>query len=475
MPNKSSKLAVVTKSRRAKSGDSSVHQLFPARLQYVLDTNVLLHDPTSLFRFEEHDVYLPLIVLEELDRHKRGVADIARNARQVTRTLDELLTEGSMGEGFPLAKLSNGQATGRLFIRDVDDESPSAPRNLAMEKADNQILAFTMGLLKGGAQAVLVTKDINLRVKALACDIPAQDYRNDRVLSDSDILPTGFIHVSEDFWAARDGVEPSYWRAQGRQWAKVAMQLPVNSFVSEDAQERRPRIWRVVRSESGSSDLMQLNGTDAPNDLLTPRNEWQVMALSLLHDESVDVVALLGMAGAGKTLLAIAAGLAQVEQGRFREVMLTRVTVPLGEKVGFVPGSESDKMAPWLGGTLKDVFLALGLDPDKSPERNKVEIAAMSYMRGRSFHDKYIIIDEAQNLTSEQMRTLLTRVGPGSKIVLCGNLQQIDTPYLDEGSSGLAWAVKTLHNWAHSGALILPRGERSRLATYVEAQAAAAA
>lgn len=441
------------------------------RLMYVLDTNVLLHDPTSLFRFEEHDIYLPLVVLEELDRHKKGLADIARNARQVTRTLDTLLQHGSMDAGFALTSASEGRATGKLFFRNSSNSiggKSGVGVGLEQGKADNQILSCVMSLRGEGGNATLVTRDINLRVKALALDIPAQDYRSDRVLTDEDVLPTGFMEIDEDFWAKHTDGEQGFTRRSGKQYARVTAYLPVNSFLIERTSRNRTRIWRVESNSDKGSVVYVVHHQNpvSGTPLLTAHNEEQQMALNLLHDEEVDFVALLGKAGSGKTLMALAAGLEQVKQGRFEGVMITRATVPLGEEIGFLPGSEEEKMAPWLGGTLLDSYAALKLEDEKL--RQKVEVASMSFMRGRSFQGKYIIIDEAQNLTIQQVRALLTRAGEGSKVVVTGNLAQIDTPYLDEGSSGLAWAAKNLQNWAHAGHIILPRGVRSRLATHVE-------
>lgn len=447
-----------------------------SRKYYVLDTNVLLHDPTSLFRFEEHDVVLPLVVLEELDRHKKGTADIARNARQVTRQLDTLLQNGSLEEGFPLAEPSNGRATGRLFFRSAQDIDPAGKLgDLQPDKADNQILACAMALLKFNGNTVLVTKDINLRVKALASDIPAQDYRSDKVFVDADVLPTGFMTIDADFWTTyqKDG-DCSHKR--GRHCTTLNLLLPLNSFLVEDIGHGRTRLWRVERNDGErESEVYVVQPGEADKlALVEAQNDEQAMALHLLRDPDIDFTALLGQAGTGKTLLAVAAGLEQVKQGRYQNVLVTRATVPMGEEIGFLPGTEEEKMNAWLGGTLRDVYTALGATPEDSANKKKVplsafvEVASMSFMRGRSFQNKYIVIDEAQNLTVHQMRSLLTRAGEGSKVIVTGNLAQIDSPYLDEGSSGLAWAVSNLQDWQHAGHLILTQGVRSRLATYVE-------
>jgi PhoH-like ATPase len=457
------------------SSESLVHTSAVAashRFNYVLDTNVLLHDPEALFRFEEHDINLPLVVLEELDRHKKGVADISRNARQITRTLDSLLKAGSMADGFELAYASEGRATGKLYFRNSSDLSSKEGVGLGLEqgKADNQILNCARKLLAEKGNAVLVTKDINLRVKALALDIPAQDYRSDRVLSDEDVLPTGFQNIDEAFWEEYLDGDKGFHRRSNKQVVNITQRLPVNSFLAERTSRNRTRLWRVESNTAGGSVLYALQNQNPVEGkpLLDARNEEQQMAVNLLHDEEVDFVALLGKAGSGKTLLALAAGLEQVKKGRFSGVIITRATVPLGEEIGFLPGSEEEKMNAWLGGTLNDCYAALGIEDEKNPLRQKVSIASMAFMRGRSFQGKYIILDEAQNLTVKQVKALLTRAGDGSKVVLTGNLSQIDTPFLDEGTSGLAWAAKNMEDWAHAGHIILPRGVRSRLATYVE-------
>ena len=438
-------------------------------LQYVLDTNVLLHDPTAIFRFQEHDIYIPLVVLEELDKHKKGTADIARNARQVTRMLADMLVDGSMEAGFPLTAPSGGSATGRLYFRGEDDEAADTVLGvLEQDKADNKILACAMGLLKSGHNTVLVTKDINLRVKAMASDIPAQDYRSDKVLSDEDVLPSGFIEVDDRFWSEHAAGDNASWSKGTKLYMRLSLALPVNSFLLE-ANGPKNRIWRVESQTETSCVIYQVSGRNSQDEstMIVPRNDQQRMAKELLEDEEIDFAALLGPAGTGKTLLAVAAGLEQVKKGLYNEVLVTRATVPMGEEIGFLPGTEEDKMNAWLGGTLRDVFSVLKV-AEGSPLRQKVEVASMSFMRGRSFQGKFIVIDEAQNLTVQQMHALLTRAGDGSKVICTGNLAQIDSPYLDPGSSGLAWAAKNLHNWKHAGSLILTRGERSRLASYIE-------
>lgn len=446
---------------------------------YMLDTNVLIHDPEAIFHFKEHLLCIPLIVLEELDKLKQGLADKARNARQVTRVLASLLQDGSISDGFDLSEASQGKATGRLFFCQVPAISRPAELSvdLDLRKADNQILMCALHYLRENLPVVLVTKDVNLRVKALAVGVTAQDYRSDRVLiTDKDLLPSGYNTIDESFWqfGLAQGIpaELMFWRKNNKQYARVSAKLPLNSFIVETRILGKNRIWRITESDLSGATLEAVTPSTKEELLVTAKNDQQVMAANLLHDPKLDVVTLLGPAGTGKTLLAVAAGLAQIQQGHFKEILITRATVALGDEIGFLPGTESEKMDAWLGGTLRDVYAALNIG-ETNDLKNKIEISSMSFMRGRSFQGKYIIIDEAQNLTKHQIKALLTRAGAGSKVVLTGNLTQIDTPYLDESSSGLTWAVKKLENWAHAGHLILSQGERSRLASFIEDTGAA--
>lgn len=440
---------------------------------YVLDTNVLLHDPTALYKFKEHDVGIPLVVLEELDKHKKGVADLARNARQVTRTLGAVVAEagnaGAITDGFSLKDVSNGACSGRLyFLQSLTGKNApdSAPAGLIQDKPDNLILACVQQLRKTNANAILVTKDINLRVKALALSIPAEDYRSDRVLEDADLLEPGYIKVDESFWLDTDAAGAS---KNGRTM-RTKKALPTNSFVIE-ATSKKERLWRVDGKDGDGQTKLTIVKSEAVNSKIKARSIEQSMALELLHDTDIDFVAILGKAGSGKTLLALAAGIDQVEKGIYDKVMITRATVPMGEDIGFLPGTEEQKMEAWLGGTVDDCFAALGKAGQAEALRAKVEIPSMNFMRGRSFQRQFIIIDEAQNLTPKQMQALITRSGNDTKVIVTGNVAQIDSPYLDAGSSGLTWAAKLLYGWEHAGVLILPRGERSRLATFVEDQA----
>jgi PhoH-like ATPase len=456
----------------------------PSKL-FVLDTNVLMHDPTSLFRFEEHDVFLPMITLEELDGHKKGMSEVARNARQVSRDLDALAAQGTIdpGVGIPLAKTGHREASGKLFFQTTMLDV-RLPAGLPQGKADNQILGVVQALREqqAGRDVVLVSKDINMRVKARALGLPAEDYFNDKTLEDGDLLYTGVLALPADFWD-RHGKTMESWQQGGhthyRISGPVVPSLLINQFVHHDG-NGGPALQARVTEITGKSAVLKTlrDHTHARHAVwgVTARNREQNFALNLLMDPECDFVTLAGTAGTGKTLMTLAAALSQVlDERRYNEIIVTRVTVPVGEDIGFLPGTEEEKMGPWMG-ALDDNLEVLARSDSGTGEwgraatndlvRSKIRIKSMNFMRGRTFLNKFLIIDEAQNLTPKQMKTLVTRAGPGTKIVCLGNLAQIDTPYLTEGSSGLTYVVDRFKGWPHAGHVTLARGERSRLADY---------
>ncbi len=456
----------------------------PSKL-FVLDTNVLMHDPTSLFRFEEHDVFLPMITLEELDGHKKGMSEVARNARQVSRDLDALAAQGRLdpGAGIPLATTGHREASGSLFFQTTILDV-KLPAGLPQGKADNQILGVVQALREQqpGREVVLVSKDINMRVKARALGLPAEDYFNDKTLEDGDLLYTGVLALPADFWE-RHGKTMESWQQGGHTYYRISgpvvPSLLVNQFVHHDGNGGLALQARVTEITGKSAVLKTLRDhTHARHAVwgVTARNREQNFALNLLMDPECDFVTLAGTAGTGKTLMTLAAALSQVlDERRYNEIIVTRVTVPVGEDIGFLPGTEEEKMSPWMG-ALDDNLEVLARSDSGAGEwgraatndlvRSKIRIKSMNFMRGRTFLNKFLIIDEAQNLTPKQMKTLVTRAGPGTKIVCLGNLAQIDTPYLTEGSSGLTYVVDRFKGWPHAGHVTLARGERSRLADY---------
>ena len=457
----------------------------PTKL-FVLDTNVLLHDPTSLFRFEEHDIFLPMIVLEELDAHKKGMTEVARNGRQVSRSLDALVaTQGAdIGAGIALDATGQRAATGKLYFQTAP-LNYQLPTSLPQGKADNQILGVVEALRAQHTprEVVLVSKDINMRVKARALGLPAEDYQNDKALDDDDLLYAGSLALPADFWS-KAGKNVESWQSGANTYYRISGPLVagmmINQFVYFEAPGEPSLYARVTEIRDKTAVLQTLKDYGHAKNAVwgvTTRNREQNFAMNLLMDPDVDFVTLTGTAGTGKTLLTLAAGLTQVlDERRYSEIIMTRATVSVGEDIGFLPGTEEEKMGPWMGALDDNLeFLAKG-DGGNPGEwgraatndliRSRIKIKSMNFMRGRTFMDKFVIIDEAQNLTPKQMKTLITRAGPGTKIVCMGNLAQIDTPYLTEGSSGLTFAVDRFKGWPHSGHITLARGERSLLADF---------
>ncbi len=457
----------------------------PTKL-FVLDTNVLMHDPMCLFRFEEHDIFLPMIVLEELDGHKKGMTEVARNARQTSRTLDALVAAHGQEDiltGIKLDSTGHVEVGGRLFFQ-TQPLNFELPASLPQGKADNQILGVVEALrtLHTPREVVLVSKDINMRVKARALGLAAEDYQNDKTLEDGDLLYSGALALPQDFWIKHSKSIES-WQSGSHTFYRlsgpIVPELHINQFVYFEA-PGEPSLYARVTEIRGKTVVLKTlkDFTHIKNAVwgVTTRNREQNFAMNLLVDPEIDFVTLTGTAGTGKTLMALAAGLTQVlDDRRYTEIIMTRATVSVGEDIGFLPGTEEEKMGPWMG-ALDDNLEVLAKTETSAGEwgraatneliRSRIKIKSLNFMRGRTFLNKYLIIDEAQNLTPKQMKTLITRAGPGTKIVCMGNLAQIDTPYLTEGSSGLTFAVDRFKGWPHGGHITLARGERSRLADF---------
>jgi PhoH-like ATPase len=452
---------------------------------FVLDTNVLMHDPMCLFRFEEHDIFLPMIVLEELDSHKKGMTEVARNARQTSRMLDALVgvNDIDISNGLSLASTGHKEVGGKLFFQTMS-LSFDLPLSLPQGKADNQILGVVkaLGDVNAKRQVVLVSKDINMRVKARALGLQAEDYQNDKTLEDGDLLYSGSLALNSDFWSKQAKTVES-WQSAGHTFYRISgaivSSLHINQFIFYESPGEPSLYARVTEIRGKTAVFKTLKDYSHLKNAawgITTRNREQNFALNMLMDSEVDFVTLTGTAGTGKTLLALAAGLVQVlDERRYTEIIMTRATVSVGEDIGFLPGTEEEKMGPWMG-ALDDNLEVLGKTDTSAGEwgraatseliRSKIKIKSLNFMRGRTFLNKFVIIDEAQNLTPKQMKTLITRAGPGTKIICMGNIAQIDTPYLTEGSSGLTYAVDRFKGWPHGGHITLARGERSRLADY---------
>jgi PhoH-like ATPase len=466
------------------------------RRLFILDTNVLMHDPTAVFRFNEHDVYLPMVVLEELDAGKKGLSETARNARQSSRFLDELMTlyrDTPIAQGLPLAQVpyfatnnsdsQTPQPSGRLLF-EMRSSQADLPESLPGSRPDNSILGTALAVMATHAehQVTLVSKDINLRIKANVVGVHAEDYHNDQVLEDASLLYSGISALEPDFWD-NHGRDMASWQDDDRTFYRL--QGPdvgdwvANECLYWDGTPSFDAIVREIDSDGATIEHVRQYYSDKQAVWgIKALNREQNFALNLLLDPEIEFVTLVGMAGTGKTLLALAAGLEQTLEDRaYTEIIMTRVTVPVGEDIGFLPGTEEDKMAPWMGALMDNLEVLSasgGAAGGGSWERqaandllsNRVKVRSVNFMRGRTFLNRYLIIDEAQNLTPKQMKTLITRAGHGTKIVCLGNIAQIDTPYLSETNCGLTYVVDRFKGWPHAGHLILTRGERSRLADY---------
>ncbi|MGR8929042.1 MAG: PhoH family protein [Gammaproteobacteria bacterium] len=456
---------------------------------FVLDTNVLMHDPTAIFRFQEHNLFIPMVVLEELDHGKKGLSDVSRNVRQVSRFLDELIRGAdrqSINDGLPLSRIEHGpniennEEPGRLYFQ-TRQLSHLLPDDLPGQIADNSILSIVLALEKEypGVSVILVSKDINMRIKAAALQIAAEDYHNDQTIEDIDLLYSGSLALEADFWDEH-GSKMESWQENNRTFYRIQ---------GPDIEEWYPNQYLYLEDESGFEAIVKSREGDTAvlelardfrhkhNNVwgVTAKNREQNFALNVLLDPDIDFVTLLGAAGTGKTLLALAAGLSlTLEQKAFLEIIMTRETMPVGEDIGFLPGSEEEKMTPWMGALMDNLELLGSRSGNNEWEQgasqnmlmNRVKIRSLNFMRGRTFLNRYLIIDEAQNLTPKQMKTLITRAGPGTKVICIGNLSQIDTPYLTATSSGLTYVVDRFKNWQNSAHITLKRGERSRLADY---------
>ncbi|HUS25482.1 MAG TPA: PhoH family protein [Candidatus Binatia bacterium] len=449
-----------------------------------------MHDPSALFRFEEHDLFIPMVVLEELDAAKKGTSEVSRNARQVSRFLDELMRDqdhARIEQGLQLPTTHNvvneKPASGRLFFQTRPTDA-SLPDVLPGNKPDNSILLTALALRTQhpDRKITLVSKDINLRIKAAIVGVHTEDYYNDQVLDDLALLPSGYAELPPDFWQTHGEKMESWQEKTGDTCYRVKGPLVKEwypnqfLFLPDDSGKG---LELMVRSLQGHTAELQVirdyRGGKTPVWGIHAKNREQNFALNLLLDPDIDCVTLLGAAGTGKTLLTLAAGLAQtLDEPRYREIIMTRVTVPLGEDIGFLPGTEEEKMTPWMGALMDNLEVLTQTTEAGDWERaatnellsKRIKIRSLNFMRGRTFLNRYIILDEAQNLTSKQMRTLITRCGPGTKMVCLGNLAQIDTPYLSETTSGLTYVVDRFRGWPHGGHVTLARGERSRLAAH---------
>ncbi|MBB6520329.1 PhoH family protein [Pseudoteredinibacter isoporae] len=448
--------------------------------RYVLDTNVLIHDPTALLNFEEHKISIPMTVLEELDSLKSGRNAVAADCRQAIRELDKILGRASLDDieaGVPIKRGEKSQAQGSLSI--IMRETPEGVSTLPTHLNDNKILndIYFLQRQNPDEHIVLISKDINMRLKAKGCGIEAEDYHNDQLVTDIEKLNKGFLEFSGSFWEQINQVDTQ--QEMGRtvhrlERCSVLSECSPNQFIL-DEQEFVGRVLEVNDEDVLllHLDQHQLMETEAWG--LKPRDIYQACALNLLLDPDVHIVNLTGSAGSGKTILALAAAIEMTVANKlYRRIIATRSTQGLDEDIGFLPGTEAEKMEPWLG-AITDNLEALHCDDEDCSGSvdyvlNKVPLhfKSLNYIRGRSFQHSLILIDECQNLTPHQIKTIITRAGSGSKVICLGNLAQIDTPYLNATSSGLTYLSERFKGFQQGGNIQLQGVPRSILAEYAE-------
>jgi len=459
----------------------------PRRL-FILDTNVLMHDPMALFNFEEHDIFISMTVLEELDAGKKGMSEVARNVRETNRLIDEIISDASFEEikkGLSLERIhpnadNENIHLGKLFF-ETEPLIAELPASLPSHKADNHILQTGLALKEHypNRNVTLVTKDINMRIKSSAVGLHSEDYYNDRVLEDTDLLFRGWESLPEHFLETH-GNQMKSWQEDSRTFYEIAVDKDTHWFPNQALISQNDAgfnaIVRTVDSKSAKLEYMQDYFQEGHNVWgITARNMEQNIALNYLMDPEIDFVSLLGVAGTGKTLLTLAAALEQtLEENLYSEIIMTRATIPIGEDIGFLPGTEEEKMTPWMGALMDNLEVLTDSDGYTDWEKEstqelmnkRIKIKSMNFMRGRTFQKKFIIIDEAQNLTPKQMKALITRAGEDTKVVCLGNIGQIDSPYLTETTTGLTYIVDRFKSWEHSAHITLEQGERSRLSEY---------
>jgi PhoH-like ATPase len=427
---------------------------------FVLDTNVLLHDPQAIFAFEDNDVVVPIVVIEELDKFKKGSDEISRNARQVSRILDEHRLKGKLSQGVELK-------SGGCLRVELNHQSPERlPSELIATKADNRILATALNLKHDDLPVILVTKDTNLRIKADALGLRAEDYESDTITIEE-------LYTGETELPVGPGAIDEFY-TKGELTAGDPKPYP-NQFVLLK-NSANPSQTALARYNQQKSELVPIAGAKHGVWGVTARNKQQQFALDLLLNDDIRLVTLVGKAGTGKTLLALAAGLEKTIEARaFLRLVVSRPVFPLGKDIGFLPGDIEDKLRPWMQPIRDNLDFLMGASAVSGKVKGKkdlqslfdlgmIEVEPLTYIRGRSMPNQYLIVDEAQNLTPHEIKTIITRAGEGTKVVLTGDPYQIDNPYIDSSSNGLAYVVERFKEQPISGHITLVKGERSDLA-----------
>jgi len=429
---------------------------------YVLDTNVLLHDPNAIFSFQDNDLVIPFVVIEEVDGQKRRQDEVGRHARLVANQLDRLRALGKLSEGVPL------RGGGSLRVQ-LKHESPQhLPEDLDPHKPDNQVIALTLQLKEEhpSTPVILVSKDINVRVKADALNLAAQDYETDKVVVNEDDLYSGMTTLE----VTPEEIDDFY---KSSVFAPGNGHLFCNQFVHFKSLNGTNQT-ALGRFDAEKQQILALTPIKKEIWGIQPKNLGQRLAFDILLDDRIALVTMTGRAGTGKTLLALAAGLHKVlDQHRYRRLLVTRPVIPMGKDVGFLPGDKDEKLRPWMQPIYDNLeYLMSGMYKEQTAadmlrhiqDKGIFEVEALTYIRGRSIPQQFIIVDEAQNLTPHEVKTIVSRAGEGTKIVLTGDPNQIDHPYLDFRSNGLCYAIEKFKGNPIAGHVTLTKGQRSELA-----------
>lgn len=420
---------------------------------FVIDTNVLLYDPHSLKVFADNEVVIPLSVLDELDAAKNRLDEIGRNARLAIRMLDDLRKSGSLSEG---VKLNDS------IVRVELNHCGNLPSSLSADKADNRIISSALGLKKEGKQIIMVSKDINLRVKCDALGLEAQDYTTGKVAENVNSIYEGVETVKVPSATIDELYSKGYIETEFSAYPNQFFVL-----VSED-KDNHGGIAKFVKGEGSLPD--RLVPLKKINDVMNikPRNLEQKMAMDLLLDPNIKLVTLIGKAGSGKTLMATAVALHHVltDCKTYDRVLISRPIQPMGRDLGFLPGDINEKLQPWMQPIYDNLEFILGSEYRNSPMyEGLIQVEPLTYIRGRSIPNSFIILDEAQNMSAQEIKTVITRVGEHTKIVITGDISQIDNPYVDFADNGLTHVVEKFKNYEIAGHITLKKGERSKLAT----------
>ncbi len=439
-----------------------------AKKNYVLDTSVYLTDANAIYKFDNHDIFVPLKVLEEIDGHKKRQDSVGSNARHIIRILDELRAKGSLENGVRIDK-----GKGILKVMSYNCVSKSEfPPDLNLKNPDHIIIATAKAIDSQEAyknrKTILVSRDINMRVICDSIGISAEDYTSEKAVGTSDELYTGFVTHAVD-----DQIIDRYYEGEAItiDEDEVSQKWYPNQYVMmvSNSNEKKSAL---ARFKNHFTPLQKIDNKNIPDWSIDSRNKEQAFAIDMLMDPNVKIVSLIGRAGSGKTLLAIAAGLQQTiglrtDENHYSRLIVSRPVQPLGKDIGFLPGTMEEKMLPWLMPIQDNLKFLMGdrANMEMYMEKGKIEIEALTYIRGRSIANAFIVIDEAQNLTKHEIKTIITRIGEGTKIVLTGDIEQIDNVYVNETSNGLAHAVENFKQYPISGHVTFTKGERSELAT----------